>query len=87
LRGIPEHETAFIHDADAETKKKALFARVHQGKIRALFGSTFKMSTGANAQDARSRSMTAIARGNPQTLRKVPGIMSANVLSRHRAPT
>ena len=29
-RGIPEHELAFIHDADTETKKKELFAKVRQ---------------------------------------------------------
>ena len=50
-RGIPEHEIAFIHDADTETKKKELFARVRQGKVRVLFGSTFKMGAGTNVQD------------------------------------
>ncbi|MDR1061103.1 MAG: DEAD/DEAH box helicase family protein, partial [Clostridiales bacterium] len=50
-RGIPESEMAFIHDADTETKKKELFARVRQGKIRVLFGSTFKMGAGTNVQD------------------------------------
>jgi hypothetical protein len=50
-RGIPESEMAFIHDADTETKKKELFAKVRQGKIRVLFGSTFKMGAGTNVQD------------------------------------
>jgi N12 class adenine-specific DNA methylase len=50
-RGIPEHEIAFIHDADTETRKKELFAKVRQGKVRVLFGSTFKMGTGTNVQD------------------------------------
>jgi hypothetical protein len=50
-RGIPEHEIAFIHDADTETKKKELFAKVRQGKVRVLFGSTFKMGSGTNVQD------------------------------------
>ena len=49
--GIPEHEIAFIHDADTETKKKELFAKVRQGKVRVLFGSTFKMGAGTNCQD------------------------------------
>ena len=49
--GIPDHEIAFIHDADTETKKKELFARVRQGKVRILFGSTFKMGAGTNVQD------------------------------------
>jgi ATP-dependent helicase YprA (DUF1998 family) len=50
-RGVPEHEIAFIHDADTENKKKELFAKVRQGKIRVLFGSTFKMGAGTNVQD------------------------------------
>jgi len=50
-RGIPESEIAFIHDADTETKKKELFAKVRQGKVRVLFGSTFKMGSGTNVQD------------------------------------
>ena len=50
-RGIPEKEIAFIHDADTETKKKELFAKVRQGTVRVLFGSTFKMGAGSNVQD------------------------------------
>ena len=50
-RGIPEHELAFIHDADTETKKKELFAKVRSGRIRILFGSTAKMGAGTNVQD------------------------------------
>ena len=50
-RGVPEDEVAFIHDADTEVKKKELFARVRQGKVRILFGSTFKMGAGTNVQD------------------------------------
>ncbi|MCL2516945.1 MAG: SNF2-related protein [Oscillospiraceae bacterium] len=50
-RGVPEHEIAFIHDADTETRKKELFAKVRQGSVRILFGSTFKMGSGTNVQD------------------------------------
>jgi len=50
-RGIPDHEIAFIHDADTEIRKKELFAKVRQGKVRILFGSTFKMGSGTNVQD------------------------------------
>lgn len=50
-RGIPESEIAFIHDADTETRKKELFAKVRQGKVRILFGSTFKCGAGTNVQD------------------------------------
>jgi len=50
-RGVPEQDIAFIHDADTETRKKELFAKVRQGKVRILFGSTFKMGSGTNVQD------------------------------------
>ena len=50
-RGIPESEVAFIHDADSESKKKELFAKVRQGRVRVLFGSTQKMGAGTNVQE------------------------------------
>jgi len=50
-KGIPEHEIAFIHDANTENQKKELFAKVRQGKVRVLFGSTFKLGAGTNIQD------------------------------------
>ncbi len=50
-RGVPADEVAFIHDANTETKKKELFAKVRKGQVRALLGSTFKMGAGTNVQD------------------------------------
>ena len=50
-RGVPEREIAFIHDASTEARKKELFAKVRQGKVRVLIGSTFKMGSGTNVQD------------------------------------
>jgi hypothetical protein len=50
-RGIPESDIAFIHDADTDVRKKELFAKVRQGRVRILFGSTFKMGAGTNVQD------------------------------------
>lgn len=43
LKGIPREEIAFIHEADSETKKKELFAKVRKGDVRVLIGSTSKM--------------------------------------------
>lgn len=51
LKGIPKNEIAFIHEADNETKKKELFAKVRKGEIRVLVGSTSKMGAGTNVQD------------------------------------
>ena len=51
LKGIPRQEIAFIHEADNETKKKELFAKVRKGEIRVLMGSTSKMGAGTNVQD------------------------------------
>ena len=50
-RGVPENEVAFIHDANTDEKKKALFAKVRSGQVRVLMGSTFKMGAGTNVQD------------------------------------
>lgn len=43
LKGIPREEIAFIHEADNESKKKELFAKVRKGEVRVLIGSTSKM--------------------------------------------
>ena len=51
LKGIPDEEIAFIHEADTEIKKKELFSKVRQGTIRILMGSTQKMGAGTNVQD------------------------------------
>ena len=51
LRGIPEKEIAFIHDAKTDLKKAELFAKVRKGQIRILIGSTAKMGAGTNVQD------------------------------------
>ncbi|MDJ0306733.1 MAG: SNF2-related protein [Dehalobacter sp.] len=48
---IPAKEIAFIHNADTETRKKELFAKVRKGQVRILLGSTFKMGAGTNVQD------------------------------------
>ncbi len=50
-RGVPADEIAFIHDANTETRKKELFAKVRKGQVRILLGSTFKMGAGTNVQD------------------------------------
>jgi len=50
-KGVPEHEIAFIHEADTEARKKELFAKVRKGQIRVLMGSTQKMGAGTNVQD------------------------------------
>jgi hypothetical protein len=49
--GIPEHEIAFIHDANNDDDKKEMFAKVRSGAIRVIFGSTQKLGVGSNIQD------------------------------------
>ena len=51
LAGIPASRIAYIHDADTERRRQALFAKVRKGEIRILFGSTFKLGLGVNVQD------------------------------------
>ena len=50
-KGIPREEIAFIHEANTEARKKELFAKVRNGQVRVLMGSTFKMGAGMNVQD------------------------------------
>ena len=50
-KGIPREEIAFIHEANTETKKAELFAKVRSGQVRILLGSTPKLSAGTNIQD------------------------------------
>ena len=52
--GIPSEEIAFIHDADTETKKAELFAKVRSGQVRILMGSTPKLGAGTNVRATRS---------------------------------
>ena len=50
-KGIPENEIEFIHNAGTEVKRKELFAKVRNGQVRVLIGSTPKMGAGTNCQD------------------------------------
>ena len=49
--GIPESEIAYIHNAKTDAKKKELFSKVREGKVRILIGSTGKMGAGTNVQE------------------------------------
>ena len=50
-KGIPADKIAFIHDAETEAQRNAMFAEVRNGYIRVLLGSTFKLGLGVNIQD------------------------------------
>ena len=50
-RGIPAEQVRFIHEANSDTQKKELFAKVRSGQVRVLIGSTQKMGAGTNVQD------------------------------------
>ncbi|MCD8188910.1 MAG: DEAD/DEAH box helicase family protein [Clostridiales bacterium] len=50
-KGIPREEVAFIHEANTETRKSELFAKVRSGQVRILLGSTPKLGAGTNIQD------------------------------------
>nr|WP_172610962.1 hypothetical protein [Eubacterium limosum] len=47
---MPDVEVAYIHEADTEVKKKAMFAKVRTGAIRIELGSTAKMGAGTNVR-------------------------------------
>lgn len=48
--GIPKNEIAFVHSADSDSKRQALFKAVTDGEIAVLIGSTAKMGHGMNVQ-------------------------------------
>ena len=50
-KGVPAHQVAFIHEANTDTRKKELFAKVRSGDVRVLLGSTAKCGAGMNVQD------------------------------------
>ena len=50
MMGVKPTEIAFIHDAETDAEKAALFARVRSGDVRVLIGSTGKMGEGTNVQ-------------------------------------
>ena len=49
--GIPAEEIAFIQEAKTDAKKAELFARMREGKVRVLLGTTEGMGAGTNVQD------------------------------------
>ena len=51
LGGIPRGEIAYIHDANTEKQREALFAKINDGEIAVLIGSTFKLGLGVNVQN------------------------------------
>ena len=51
LMGVPREEIAFIHEANSDKQKDKLFAKVRNGEVRILLGSTQKMSAGTNVQN------------------------------------
>ena len=50
ILGIPKEEIAYIHEANSDLQKQALFSKVNEGEIRVLIGSTEKCGAGTNVQ-------------------------------------
>ena len=51
MLSVPDTAIAYIHDANTEKERNALFSEVRSGKIRILIGSTFKLGLGVNVQN------------------------------------
>ena len=51
LRGIPEAEIAFAHDAKSTEQKTALYKAMNEGRKRVVIASTEKMGVGVNVQE------------------------------------
>lgn len=50
IKGIPEEEIAFVHDAKTDAQRDMLFKEMRTGKKKILIGSTDKCGTGVNVQ-------------------------------------
>jgi hypothetical protein len=48
--GVPRDQIAVIHEFEKKEAKEQLFARVRNGRVRVLMGSTDKMGVGTNVQ-------------------------------------
>lgn len=48
---VPSEQIVFIHSADTEARREALFKEVRAGRKRIIIGSTLKLGTGVNIQD------------------------------------
>lgn len=51
MKGVPEDQIAYIHDATSEKKRNKMLNDVSNGDIRILIGSTFKLGLGVNVQE------------------------------------
>ena len=49
-KGIPKEQIAYIHEANTDEQKQALFDKVNSGAVRVLIGSTEKCGAGTNVQ-------------------------------------
>jgi N12 class adenine-specific DNA methylase len=49
-KGVPLDEIAFVHDAETDAQREAMFEKTRNGEIRILLGSTGKLGTGTNIQ-------------------------------------
>jgi len=49
--GVSPEDIAFIHDANTEAKRNAIYEKMRKGELRILIGSTAKLGLGVNVQD------------------------------------
>ena len=65
--GVPENEIEFIHNADTEAKKAALFSKVRSGDVRILLGSTAKWEPGRTCNRGLWQCITWMLDGSQAT--------------------
>ncbi|MFV0535681.1 MAG: helicase-related protein [Cumulibacter sp.] len=50
-KGMSPDSIAFVHEANSDDEKRALWARCRSGEVNVIIGSTARMGTGTNIQD------------------------------------
>uniref|UniRef100_UPI003AF62B0B DEAD/DEAH box helicase family protein n=1 Tax=Thiolapillus sp. TaxID=2017437 RepID=UPI003AF62B0B len=73
MRGIPEGEIAFVHDAKNDRAKSELFARVNAGEVRVLLGTTERMGEGTNVQERLSDIHVLVPPWKPSLIEQIRG--------------
>ena len=72
-RGVPAEEIAFIHDANTDEKKKALFSRVRSGNVRVLIAPRPRWARVRTCRTGSSPSTTWMPHGVPATSNSAKG--------------
>ena len=71
--GVPKHEIRYVHEANSDAQKIALFKLVREGKVRVFIGTTERMGVGTNVQDRAIASHMLTTPWRPDQMEQADG--------------